>query len=333
MAASEAMYFQVDSQRSTSSHMFKVGIALGFIGGSCLVVLGVMAMSPSTSVDEQTTSLITMPTSLRAPGQMTPQALVNSLPGASPWKELAMAGIQDANRCSRDVSMNAIPRMQAFKGAWNGMNAKDRAKVSTLLKATVSSKEEITGIPKNPEDVLGKVGALAPLGFWDPAGISTNVPAGRLLFYREVELKHGRICMLASLGILVAEKFHPLFGGDIDVPAYVAWQAIPIQAFWIAVSAVIAIFEVGYSIPTFNTIDDGGDYIDGYTFTMKKDRIPGDLGFDPLGLKPSDPQELLELQNKEINNGRLAMIATAGMIVQELVNGQKISDTLADKFR
>jgi len=47
--------------------MFKVGIALGFITGSCLVVLGVMAMSQSTSVDVQTTNLAAMPTSLRGP--------------------------------------------------------------------------------------------------------------------------------------------------------------------------------------------------------------------------------------------------------------------------
>merc|ERR1719482_870101 len=184
--------------------------------GTCLVLLGIMAMmAHGPTAAEQTTSLITMPTSLRAPSQMTPQALVKSLPGASPWKELALAGIQDANRCSRDVSMNAIP---AIKGVLDGMNAKEKAKVRTLLKATESgSKEEITKV-KSPEEVLGKVGALAPLGYWDPLGISTNVPAGRLLFYREVELKHGRICMLASLGILVAEQFHPLFGGDIDVP-------------------------------------------------------------------------------------------------------------------
>jgi len=52
---------------AASEAMFKGGVALGFITGSCLVVLGVMAMSHSTSVDEQTTSLITMPTSLRGP--------------------------------------------------------------------------------------------------------------------------------------------------------------------------------------------------------------------------------------------------------------------------
>ena len=37
--------------------------------------------------------------------------------------------------------------------------------------------------------------------------------------------------MLASLGFLVGENFHPLFGGDIDVPSYIAFQATPLQAF------------------------------------------------------------------------------------------------------
>jgi len=239
------------------------------------------------------------------------------------------AGIQDANRCSRDVSMNA----NAVKSVLNGMGAKDKAKVRMLVKAEKAAmKGKILNIPDSPSDVL-KAGALPPLGYWDPLGFSTNLPTGRLLFYREVELKHGRVCMLASLGILVAEKFHPLFGGDIDVPAYIAWQAIPIQAFWVAVSAAIAIPEVGYSIPTFNTPVDEGDYIDGYTFTMKTDRVPGDIGYDPLGLKPSDPEEFLAMQNKELNNGRLAMIATAGMIAQELVNHEKIWDTLEAKLR
>jgi hypothetical protein len=30
------------------------------------------------------------------------------------------------------------------------------------------------------------------------------------------------------------------------------------------------------------------------------------------------------MQDKEINNGRLAMIAIAGMVVQELVSGSKL---------
>merc|ERR1719456_830655 len=90
-----------------------------------------------------------------------------------------------------------------------------------------------------------KSGSFAPLGFFDPLGLSTDVSQGKLLFYREVELKHGRVCMLASLGILVAEQFHPLFGGNIDVPAYIAFQETPLQQFWVAVAVAIAIPEIG----------------------------------------------------------------------------------------
>ena len=53
-------------------------------------------------------------------------------------------------------------------------------------------------------------GITDPLGFFDPAGFSTDASEGKMKFYREVELKHGRISMLAALGIPIAEQFHPL---------------------------------------------------------------------------------------------------------------------------
>merc|ERR1712139_11556 len=93
-------------------------------------------------------------------------------------------------------------------------------------------------------------GVTAPMNYFDPLGFSTTVSAGKLLFYREVELKHGRVGMLAALGILVGEQFHPLFGGDIDLPAYITFQFTPLQTFWPAVVAAIAIPEV-FSVFTF----------------------------------------------------------------------------------
>merc|ERR1719343_705281 len=157
-------------------------------------------------------------------------------------------------------------------------------------------------------------GVTGPMGFFDPLGFSTKVSEGRMLFWREVELKHGRVCMLASLGIFVAEQWHPLFGGNIDVPAYRAFQETPLQQFWFAVLLAIGIFEAP-SIQSFNWYGPSTEW------TLRTDRIPGDFGFDPLGLKPKNPKEFLELQNKEINNGRLAMFAAAGMIAQEYVTG------------
>merc|ERR1712151_1220844 len=49
-------------------------------------------------------------------------------------------------------------------------------------------------------------------------------PEGQLLFYREAELKQGRVCMLAVLGLAVGERhdFIPLLGSGVDkaLPAY-----------------------------------------------------------------------------------------------------------------
>ena len=60
---------------------------------------------------------------------------------------------------------------------------------------------------------------------------------------------------------------------------------------------------------------------EGNLWTLKSDRVPGDYEFDPAGLYPEDAAEQLDMQNKELNNGRLAMIAIAGMTVQELITG------------
>ncbi len=63
--------------------------------------------------------------------------------------------------------------------------------------------------------------------------------------------------------------------------------------------------------------------------TLKDDYELGNLFFDPLGLAPEDPEELMELQTKELNNGRLAMIAVAGFTAQELVDQIGIFEHLA----
>merc|ERR1719198_349830 len=164
-----------------------------------------------------------------------------------------------------------------------------------------------------------KAGIFPPLGFFDPLGISVNKEPGKLLFYREAELKHGRVCMLASLGFVVQEQFHPLFGGNIDVPSYIAFQQTPLENFWPAVVTAIAIPEM-FSIFGFqNPFKEVNQW-----WAMKADHIPGDVGFDPLGLKPTDPKEFKTMQTKEINNGRLAMMAAAGMIAQEIATDSKL---------
>jgi len=166
-------------------------------------------------------------------------------------------------------------------------------------------------------------GISGPLGYWDPAGFCSDsngadgaATEGKVRFYREVEVKHARVAMLAAVGFPIAEQFHPLFATD-DAPSFAAFQQTPLQTFWPAVVFLIAVIEVLSIFPAFENPNVEG-------WAIKSEHVAGDFGFDPLGLKPEDPAELAEMQTKELNNGRLAMIAIAGMVVQEGVTGSKL---------
>lgn len=54
--------------------------------------------------------------------------------------------------------------------------------------------------------------------------------------------------------------------------------------------------------------------------------VPGDLGFDPLGLYPSNIREQQAMQEKEVKNGRLAMLAITGFAFQEYITKAAVID-------
>jgi len=58
------------------------------------------------------------------------------------------------------------------------------------------------------------LGAQPPLGFWDPLGLLTDADQERFDRLRYVEVKHGRISMLAVLGHIVTASGYRL-PGDI----------------------------------------------------------------------------------------------------------------------
>jgi len=325
--------------------MLKVGIAV--IGGSCLVFVSLMAISAYTSTTgAESTNLIGMPTSLRATSPALPMAIQN-LPGDSKWKELAWAAMQGSSRCDRDISVRAAP----VKAVFNRLSNKDKGKVAETMLASmepgvtwneqnigtegVDTAEGLIG-PGDAEKILNGAGVTAPLGFWDPSGFATDITEGRLLFFREAELKHGRVCMLAFLGIVVGENYHPLFGGDIDIPAGKHFTSVSTDAFW-SLAYVQNIFAIGFEEKRTSASSLDGKFLNGLKslgggelsgtdepFIAKGGRLPGDLGFDPLGLKPKKEKDLVEMQTKELNNGRLAMFAVLGILVQEAIYGEKI---------
>mmetsp|Transcript_7705 Transcript_7705/g.21628 ORF Transcript_7705/g.21628 Transcript_7705/m.21628 type:complete len:156 (-) Transcript_7705:256-723(-) len=122
--------------------------------------------------------------------------------------------------------------------------------------------------------------------------------------------------MLAAAGFLIQEEFHPLFSG-LGGPAIQQIPSLP-PVMWFLMTLGITMAETlriqkGWANPYESTQN---------VQRLKPDYYPGDLGFDPLGLKPQDPKELRAMQERELSHGRLAMLAAAGFMAQEAVSGK-----------
>jgi hypothetical protein len=177
-------------------------------------------------------------------------------------------------------------------------------------------------------------GATAPVPYWDPLGLAAKVDDQELQKYREAEIKHGRVAMLAALGMIVQEQFHPFFGtADQDIgPAAFHLQKVglnfPLAPFaLLAGIAAVEAFTIGKGWSKQDYKEEGLG--EGFVANLKEDYFPGDLGFDPLGLYPQNPQGRTDIRNKELNNGRLAMISIWGMWAQELVDKLTLGEHFA----
>lgn len=84
----------------------------------------------------------------------------------------------------------APPFSAFFFSAFNGAALTTPAKSSTAMKMSFES----------------EIGAQPPLGFWDPLYLLEDADQARFDRLRYVEIKHGRISMLAVLGHIVQEN-------------------------------------------------------------------------------------------------------------------------------
>jgi len=161
-------------------------------------------------------------------------------------------------------------------------------------------------------------GVTAPIGFFDPLELTPDTKE-ELMLFREAELAHGRVAMMGALGYLVQSHFTPIFDmGDAPVIRHLDKVLATENGQLVSSCLLLAIF-----FSEFYRARTGWVEPDVAMRTLREDYLPGDLGFDPLNLKPKDEAGLLAMQNKELNNGRLAMIAIAGMTAQELLTGQQ----------
>ncbi|BAM82048.1 similar to light harvesting protein [Cyanidioschyzon merolae strain 10D] len=123
---------------------------------------------------------------------------------------------------------------------------------------------------------------------------------------QEGEIKNGRVAMLACLHFFVTEFYQfPFFAGAPKL-------AGPAHDYFVKSGAMIQILAfIGF----LEFLLHRGKVL--YSDMEWKGRKPGELGFNPLNL-PNDKA----MRDREVNNGRLAMLGFAGIIHGEFLNGK-----------
>jgi hypothetical protein len=165
---------------------------------------------------------------------------------------------------------------------------------TALQTARVSS----AAVKMSVEDMVGA--SVETGGVWDPAGFAKDDDS--LYKYRAVELKHGRVAMLATLGVIVQSFF------TLPDPVFANGARPQTAAYELLTSRPEALGQIFLAVGAIELL----------VLKQDADKAPGDLGF---GAYPDTDEELEVLQLKELKNGRLAMISIVGMFVQEKVTG------------
>merc|ERR1712232_948449 len=164
-----------------------------------------------------------------------------------------------------------------------------------------------------------ELGVQAPVGFWDPAGLSKDGDADAFKRRRATEIKHGRVSMIACLGYIVPE--YVKFPGYLAPKEGIAFADVPNGLAALSkmpgggVAQIIAF--CGAMEFNFLGIDDSrapGDYAN-----------CGQLGL-PYAGGIDDSEKRTKKLNAEIANGRLAMMAIIGMFYQDGLTGSAWGD-------
>ena len=197
---------------------------------------------------------------------------------------------------------------------------------SEILDESVSVTEDVV-VPASPmksqslpwlevSSVLD--GSMAGDVGFDPLGFAKTKED--LVNYREAEIKHARLAMLAAAGWPLSELFDkkianmlslaPLLDGNDRVPSLLNGGLGKVSPVYWGICVILA----------------SGIELYGMSKKSSPDYFPGNLGIDPFGLYPKTEAEQRSMQLKELKNGRLAMIAIFGFALQEFVSKMGVVD-------
>jgi hypothetical protein len=156
-------------------------------------------------------------------------------------------------------------------------------------------------------------------GFIQPPSWEPTQGLPTIYWMREAEIKNGRVAMLAWFGWLATDGAFGItlrFPGDIysveNIPtAYDAHNILVEQGSMTFMILVAGLIELTSSAALLQVSK--GELTD---------REPGEYGLDPMGfLTGKSAEEIKRWNTREINNGRLAMLAFGGVATQTALEG------------
>ena len=163
-------------------------------------------------------------------------------------------------------------------------------------------------------DFSEELGVQPPLGLWDPLGLLNGADEERFERLRYVEIKHGRIAMLAFLGNILPRA-------GIYLPGIIDYSGHSFDSYPHGIAAI----KGDDAIP-FNGIGQIICFIGFLEITFMKEvpgmaEFPGDFrnGYIDFGWDEFDEETKLQKRAIELNNGRAAMFGILGLMVHEKI--------------
>jgi len=146
-------------------------------------------------------------------------------------------------------------------------------------------------------ELATSLGAMPPLGCFDPLGFSKDEEAFKDL--RAKELKHGRLAMMGAVGLLIQSAVQVPGMEGVPKNIYAITQGNGLIG-GVAILAIIGVLEA-------------------VVFVQDPKKEPGNFG-NPVPLIGDDYSE--EMRLKELNNGRMAMGSFLLVAVTSLTTGK-----------
>jgi len=165
-----------------------------------------------------------------------------------------------------------------------------------------------------------ELGVQPPFGFWDPLGFASDGDVEVFKRRRAIEIKHGRVSMIACMGYITPEYIR--FPGSLSPSQGISFKDVPN-----GLSAFSKVPGVGWAqIFLFC------GFVDFALFRADPARDPGDfekagiLGVPNASGPMADADARKRKLNAELANGRLAMMAIIGMFYQDGLTGSAWGD-------